>query len=230
MREVAIVAAGMTPFGELWNMSLRQLFAEAALEAIKNAGVDHLDAIYVGNMSGGGFVGQEHVAPLMADEIGMAGVPATRVESACASGGVALRTAFFEVASGASDLVLASGVEKMNDGADATNVLAMAADQELEVYHGITFPGLYAMMARRHMHEYGTTQEQLAHVAVKNHKNGSKNPNAQYPFEVTLDGVLNSVMVADPLHILDCSPITDGAACVVMADLETAKRICKKPF
>jgi acetyl-CoA C-acetyltransferase len=113
MREVAIVGTGMTRFGELWESSLRDLFAEAALAAIGEAGVDHLDSIYVGNMSAGRFVGQEHLGPLMADQIGMAGTAAARVESACASGGVALRTAFFEVASGASDLVLASGVEKM---------------------------------------------------------------------------------------------------------------------
>jgi len=148
MREVAIVAAGMTRFGELWQLSLRDLFVEAAMEALDGAKTDHLDAIYVGNMSGGQFVGQEHVAPLMADHLGMAGVAATRVESACASGGMALRQAFLDVASGASDVVLAAGVEKMNDGADVTAVLASAADQETEAYHGITFPGLYAMIAR----------------------------------------------------------------------------------
>ena len=151
MREVAIVGAGMTRFGELWQSSLRQMFAEAALQALEQAGADHLDAIYVGNMSSGGFVAQEHLGPLMAAEIGMAGVPAARVESACASGGVSLRTAFLDVASGASDLVLATGVEKMNDGAEVTDVLAYASDQELEAYHGITFPGLYAMIARAHM-------------------------------------------------------------------------------
>ena len=111
MREVAIVAAGMTRFGELWQLSLRDLFVEAAMEALDGAKADHLDAIYVGNMSGGQFVGQEHIAPLMADHLGMAGVAATRVESACASGGMALRQAFLDVASGASDLVLAAGVE-----------------------------------------------------------------------------------------------------------------------
>src|SRR3990167_7537933 len=156
MRDVAIISAGMGSFGELWGLSLRDLFAEAALQAIESAKIDHLDAIYVGNMSAGGFVGQEHIGPLLADRIAMSGVPATRVESACASGGAALRCAFFEVASGASDLVLASGVEKMTDGADVTEVLAMAADQELEAFHGVTFPGLYAMIARAHMEAFGT--------------------------------------------------------------------------
>lgn len=229
MREVAIVAAGMTPFGELWDKSLRQLFAEAALEAISDAGVDHLDAIYVGNMSGGGFVGQEHLAPLLADQIGMAGVPSTRVESACASGGAALRTAFFEVASGASDLVLASGVEKMNDGADATEVLAMAADQELEVYHGVTFPGLYALIARAHMEAYGTTEEELSWVSVKNHRHGALNPKAQFPKEFTLEQVMNSPLVAEPLRLLHCSPVSDGAAAVLLCPLDQAKKYTDRP-
>jgi len=130
MREVAIVGTGMTRFGELWSHSLRDLFVEAAREALESAGADRLDGLYVGNMSGGQFVGQEHLGPLMADHLGMAGIPAVRVESACASGGMALRQAFFEVASGASDLVMAAGVEKMTDGVDVTHVLATAADQE----------------------------------------------------------------------------------------------------
>lgn len=229
MREVAIVAAGMTPFGELWEMSLRQLFAEAALETIAKAGVDRLDAIYVGNMSGGCFVGQEHLGPLMADQIGMAGVPSTRVESACASGGAALRTAFFEVASGASDLVLASGVEKMNDGADVTNVLATAADQELEVYHGITFPGLYAMIARAHMEAHGTTVEDLSWVSVKNHRHGALNPKAQFPRVFTLEQVMNSTPVAEPLRLLHCSPVSDGAAAVLLCPLDQAHKYTDQP-
>ncbi len=232
MREVAIIGVGMNKWGELWNLSLRGLYVEAALESIKDAGVDHIDGMYIGCMAPGLFVGQEHLGSLMADYLGIKHLPCTRVESACASGGIAVKSAFLEIASGHSDIVIAGGVEKMTDcsGDEATYALATAADQEYEVFHGVTFPGLYAMMARRHMHEHGTTREQLAHVAVKNHKNGAKNPKAQYPFEITLEGVMSSVMVADPLRILDCSPITDGAACVVMADLETAKKICKKPI
>jgi acetyl-CoA C-acetyltransferase len=219
----------MTRFGELWDLSLRRLFADAANEAIKNAGVDHLDAIYIGNMSAGCFVGQEHIGPLMADHLGMAGVPATRVESACASGGAALRTAFFEVASGASDLVLAAGVEKMNDGADTTEVLATASDQELEAYHGITFPGLYAMIARAHMQAHGTTEEDLAWVSVKNHKHGSLNPKAQFGREVSVEQVLGSSLVADPLRLLHCSPVTDGGAAVLLAPLDQAHKYTDKP-
>jgi len=229
MRDVAIVSAGMGRFGELWNLSLRDVFAEAALEAIEGAGIDHLDALYVGNMSGGGFVGQEHVAPLFADRIALAGVPATRVESACASGGAALRCAFFEVASGASDLVLAAGVEKMTDGADVTEVLAMAADQELEAFHGVTFPGLYAMIARAHMEAFGTTEEDLAWVSVKNHRHGALNPRAQFRREVTLEQVLSSSLVASPLRLLHCSPVSDGAAAVVLCPLDRARDYTDRP-
>lgn len=229
MRDVAIVGAGMTRFGELWKASLRDLFVEAALEALNSAGVDHVDSIYTGTMAGGQFVGQEHLGPLFADYLGMAGVASVRVESACASGGVALRTAYLDVASGASDLVLAAGVEKMNDGADATNVLATASDQECEVYHGITFPGLYAMIARAHMAAFGTTEEDLAHVAVKNHLHGSMNPKAQFPRKVTVEQVMNSSPVAEPLRLLHCSPVSDGAAAVLLCPLKDAKKYTDKP-
>jgi acetyl-CoA C-acetyltransferase len=126
-------------------------------------------------------------------------------------------------------VVLAGGVEKMTDvgGDGATFALSTAADAEYEVYNGVTFPGLYAMMAVAHMHAYGTTREQLAAISVKNHANGSKNPHAQYPFPLTVDQVLNSVMIADPLTILDCSPITDGAAAVVVCPLDKARELSK---
>jgi acetyl-CoA C-acetyltransferase len=230
MRDVAIVGAGMTPFGELWQASLRDLFVEAALGALRDAGADRLDGIWVGNMSGGQFVGQEHVGPLMADHLGMAGVPSTRVESACASGGAALRAAYFEVASGASDLVLAAGVEKMNDGADVTGVLATAADQESEVYHGVTFPGLYALIARAHMETHGTTLEDLAAVSVKNHRHGALNPKAQFRGEVTMEQVMGSSLVADPLRLLHCSPVSDGAAAVLLCPLERAREFTDRPI
>ena len=229
MRTVCIVGTGMSQWGEVWKQSLRCLHTDAALKAIENAGVDHIDSMYVGCMSGGMFVGQEHLASLLTDYMGMRGLPATRVESACASGGLAVRSAFIEVASGVSDIVMASGVEKMTDvdGDEATYALAAAADQEFEVFHGATFPGLYAMMAHVHMAKYGTTREMLSTIAVKNHHNGSMNPVAQYPFKISLDKVANSVMVADPLHILDCSPITDGAAAVILCTEEIAKTLGK---
>jgi acetyl-CoA C-acetyltransferase len=229
MRDVAIIGAGMTRFGEIWNQSLRDLFVEAASGALKDAGADRVDSIYVGCMSGGQFVGQEHIGPLMADHLGMTGVAAVHVESACASGGVALRQAYMDVASGMSDFSLAVGIEKMNDGADVTNVLATAADQELEVYYGVTFPGLYAMIARAHMQAHGTTEEDMAWVAVKNHKHGAKNDKAQFRREVTVEEVMNSSLVAAPLRLLHCSPVTDGAAAVLVCPLDMAKQFSDRP-
>jgi acetyl-CoA C-acetyltransferase len=231
MRDVAIIGVGMTKWGELWDKSLRTNFAEAALLAIADAGVDKIDSLIVGCMSSGLFIGQEHLSSLLADYIGRTPVPAARVESACSSGGLALRQGFVEVASGMSDVVLVGGVEKMTDvtGCEATYALSTAADQEYEGFHGLTFPGLYAMMAVAHMHRYGTTREQLAMVAVKNHDNGSRNPLAQFPFKISVGAVLDSVLVADPLHILDCSPITDGAAAVVLCPVDMV-RAMKKPI
>lgn len=231
MREVAVIGVGMTKWGELWEKSLRQIFVETALLALEDAGVSRIDSMYIGSMSPALFIGQEHIASLLADYLGKTPIPAVRVESACASGGLALRQGFIEVASGLSDIVLVGGVEKMTDvdGSEATYALGTAADQEYEGFHGITFPGLYALIARAHMAKYGTTREQLAMVAVKNHDNGSMNPLAQYPFKITVDAVLNSVLVADPLRVLDCSPITDGAAVVILSSLSTARKL-KKPL
>lgn len=229
MREVALIGVGMQKWGELWEKSLRNIFVESALLAIEDAGVDRIDSIVVGCMSSGLFVGQEHISSLLADYLGVAPIPATRVETACASGGAAFRTGFIEVASGMSDIVLVGGVEKMTDvgGDEATYALGTAADQEYEGFNGVTFPGLYAMIARRHMHDFGTTREQLAQVAVKNHENGSKNPLAQFPFRITTEQVMNSVMIADPLRILDCSPITDGAAAAILCPVEIAAKMGK---
>lgn len=230
MREVAIIGVGMNKWGELWEKSIRNLIAESALLALDDAGIDKVDAMYIGCMSSGLFTDQEHLASIGPDYAALGPIPSTRVESACASGGAAFRAAFAHVASGLSDIVMAVGVEKMTDvdGAGATFGLATAADQEYEVYNGVTFPGLYSMMAIHHMHNYGTTRDQLAMVAVKNHRNGSKNPLAQFPMEVTVDQVKSSVMVADPLTILDCSPITDGSAAVIVCSMDRAKEICKK--
>jgi acetyl-CoA C-acetyltransferase len=229
MREVAVIGCGMTKFGELWDKSLRDIFVEAALQAIDDAHVDKIDSMYVGAMTPGLFVGQEHIGALMADHLGASPIPALRVESACCSGGMALRMGFFEIASGNSEIVLCGGVEKMTDGADATYALATAADQEYEVYHGVTFPGLYAMIAQAHMHRYGTTRQQLAAVSVKNHHNGSLNPKAQFQNKITIEQVIKATLVADPLTILDSSPVSDGAACVILASMDIAKKLKKPP-
>jgi acetyl-CoA C-acetyltransferase len=161
MREVAVVGIGMGKWGELWKKSLRDIFVEAALAAIDDAGVERIDSMYIGSMSSGLFVGQEHVASLLADYLGAVPIPSARVESACASGGLALRQGFIDVASGMNDIVLVGGVEKMTDvgAGEATFALGTAADQEYECYQGVTFPGLYALIAKAHMHQYGTTRE-----------------------------------------------------------------------
>jgi acetyl-CoA C-acetyltransferase len=232
MREVAVIGVGIQKWGELWEKSLRDIFVESALNAIKDAGVDKIDSMYVGCMSSGLFTGQEHIASMLADYMGLTPIPAVRVESACASGGIAMRQGFIDVASGMSDVVLVGGVEKMLDvdGGMATYALGTAADQDYECYNGATFPGLYALIARAHMERYGTTLEQLADVSVKNHHNGSLNPHAQYPFEVTREQVMNSTMVADPLRIFHCSGITDGAAAAILVPLDMAKSMKKDPI
>jgi acetyl-CoA C-acetyltransferase len=232
MRDVAVIGVGINKWGELWEKSHRDVWTEAAIAAVDDAGVDRVDAMYVGCMSGGLFVGQEHLGALLADQLGMGPIPGTRVESACASGGLAFRQAYLAVAAGAHDIVMASGVEKMCDvdGAAATYALSTAADQEYECYHGITFPGLYGMMASAHMHTHGTTRQQLAEVAVKNHAAGLLNPNAQFQMKVTADQVISSPAVADPLRLLDCSPITDGAAAVIVVPLEKARELGVDPI
>ncbi len=231
MRDVAVIGVGMQKWGELWTKSIRDIFVESALLAMDDAGVDKIDSFYVGSMSPGIFASQEHLESVMADYLGQVPVSGTRVESACASGGLAFRLAWMEVASGISDCVLAGGVEKMTDvsGGEATHALSTASDMKWEGISGVTFPGLYAMMAVAHMHKYGTKREHLAQVAVKNHDNGSHNPRAQFPMKITVDQVLNSVKVADPLNILDCSPITDGAAAAILVPADKVKEYTKKP-
>ncbi|MEA3458645.1 MAG: thiolase domain-containing protein [Candidatus Thermoplasmatota archaeon] len=234
MRDVAVIGVGLTKFGELWNKSFRQLTAEAGSKAIFDAGIEgkEIDAMYVGSMSSGRFVGQEHVGALVADASGFSHVhiPSTRVEGACASGGLAVREGYLSIASGMNDVVVVGGIEKMNDvgGNAATETLATAADQEWEAFFGATFPGLYAMIATKHMHDYGTTKEQLAQVAVKNHANGALNPYAQYQREIKLETVLNATAVAYPLGLFDCSPVTDGAASIVLCAADKAKEYTDK--
>ncbi|MEM2197146.1 MAG: thiolase domain-containing protein [Sulfolobales archaeon] len=231
--DVAVIGVGMTKFGEHWDKQLRDLFVEAALEALEDANVSLKDikAMFIGNMGSGMWVEQEHLGPLLADYLGIPGVPSLKVETACASSGMAFRLGVMSVAAGLHDIVLVGGVEKMSDvtTGESTHHLATAADREWEAFYGVTFPGLFALMARRHMKQYGTTREQLAKVAVKNHKHGSYNPKAQYQRVISVEDVLNSPLVADPLRLLDCSPISDGAAAVVIARSDIARRFTDTP-
>jgi acetyl-CoA C-acetyltransferase len=235
MRDVAVIGVGLTKFGELWEKSFRQLIAEAGSKAILDAKIEgkDIDAMYVGSMSSGRFVDQEHIGALVAEVSGFSSlhIPATRVEGACASGGLAVREGYLSVASGMNDVVVVGGIEKMNDvgGTAATEILATASDQEWEAFFGVTFPGIYAMIATRHMHEYGTTREELAQVAVKNHANGALNPYAQYQSPISLESVLKATMVAYPLGLMDCSPVSDGAASIVLCAAEKARKFTDKP-
>ncbi len=228
-RKVAIIGAGYTKFGEQWERSLRDLSKEAGALALSDSGVSGKDiqALYVGNMSAGRFIGQEHLGSLAADQAGLLPLPATRVEAACASGALAFRSAVLAIQSGKYDVVMAAGAEKMTDlsGTDAIATLMGAGDQEWESSVGLTFTGLYALMARAHMHRHGTTREQMAMVSVNNHRNGVSNERAQFRFETTADKVLKSPMIADPLTLMDCSPLTDGGAAVVLASEEFARKL-----
>ncbi len=233
MRDVAVVGIGMTRFGERWDKQLRDLFVEAANEALKDANMNRkeVQALFVGNFSAGSFVGQEHVAPLLADYLSLRSKPAFRIESACASSGMAFNLAYMAVASGIYDIVMVGGVEKMTDisAPEAMSVHAKAMDVEWEAFFGLTLPAAFALIARRHMIQYGTKPEQLAMVSVKNHKNATKNPLAQFQFEVTVERVLASPIVSDPLHVLDCSPVTDGAAAIILCSAELAKKYTDTP-
>jgi len=236
MRDVSIIGIGITKFGELWDKSFRQLIAEAGAKAILDAGITgkEINAMYIGSMSSGRFVGQEHVGALVADVSGFSHmhIPSTRVEGACASGALAVRQGYLSIASELNDIVIVGGIEKMNDvgGISASETLATASDQEWESFFGATFSSLYAMIAKRHMYEYGTTKKQLAEVAVKNHANGALNPYAQYKRPITLESVMNAPIVADPLGLLDCSPVSDGAASIVLCAADIAKKYTKKPI
>jgi len=234
MRSVSIIGAGLTKFGEHWERSFRELIAEAGIKAIASSGVEgkDIEAIYGGSMASGRFIGQEHIGALIADQLGLNPVASTRLEAACASGGVALRNAYMAVASGQYDIVAVGGVEKMTEVSteDAAVALGGAGDQETELFFGATFPALYALLARAHMKEYGTTEEQLAMCAVKNHKNAMNNPNAQFKREISVKDVMESGMVASPLKLLDCSPITDGAAAVILCESGKAREISEMPI
>lgn len=234
MRDVAVVGYGISKFGERWEAGLKELVTEASVAAINNAGVEpkEIQCLFTGSMSSGRFANQEHLGALVADQLGLTPLPSVRVEAACASGGVAFRQAYIAIASGAYDMALVTGVEKMTDVSigQATTTLGTAGDYEWEVFHGATFPALYAMIARRHMHEFGTKEEQMGLVSVKNHLNGSKNKFAQFQSPITLDAVMNSSVVASPLKLLDCSPISDGAATVILASDNFARKITDTPI
>jgi len=230
----SIISAGLSKFGKLEGLYAREIFADAAKEAFDNCPKldpkKDIQALYVGHM-GESYEHQGHTGATIADWAGLGHVAATRTEAACASSGAALRAAICAVRSGLSDVVMVGGVEKMTHRttSEVTEYLAMASDYPFEQWHGITFPGLYALMATAHMHAYGTTERQLAMLAVKNHYHGSLNPKAQMQKEITLETALSSRMVAWPLKLYDCSLITDGASCLILTTPELAKKYTDTP-
>jgi len=231
---VSIVSAGLSKFGRIEGLYGRELFAEAAREAFERC--PNLDpkkdikALFVGHM-GESYEHQGHTGPTLADWAGLSPCAAVRTEGACASSGVALRLGIMSVLSGLYDVVMVGGVEKMTHRAtpDVTEFLAMASDFPFEQWNGMTFPSLFALMATAHMHRYGTTEQQLALVAVKNHRHGSLNPKAHMQKEITLEQALSSRVIAWPLKLFDCSLITDGASCLILTKPELAKRFTDTP-
>jgi len=233
MRPVAVIGIGKTAFGAFADRDLRSLAVEAGEKCLADGHVSpsQVEAFYLGNFAGPSFVGQNHLAPYIAGAMGINGVACTRFEAACASSGSAFFHAVSAVSAGLYDVVLIDGVEKMTSQTTpkVTEILASAGDTCGEVRAGATFPALFAMIARRHMFQYGTTRQHLAAVAVKNHANGALNPQAHMRKVITMEQALNGKPISDPLTVYDCSLISDGAAAVLIAPLERASEFTDKP-
>ena len=231
---VSIISAGMSKFQKHEGLLAREIFAMSAQEAFarcpKLEPRQDIKAMFIGHM-GEAYEHQGHMGSILADWTGLLGIPATRCEAACGSSGVALRTGIYAVLSGLADVVMVGGVEKMTNRstAEVTEYLAMASDYPFEQYHGITFPGIYALMATRHMHDYGTKEEHFAMAAVKNHYHATLNPKAHMQKEITVETVMNSRYVAWPLKLYDCSIVTDGASCIILTKPEFAAKYTDNP-
>lgn len=231
---VSIVSAGLSKFGKHEGFYAREIFAEAVKEAFDRCPrlepKRDIKSIFIGHM-GEAYEHQGHTGSTVADWTGLLNIPATRCEAACASSGAALRSGIYAVLSGLADVVMVGGVEKMThrSTAEVTEFLAMASDYPFEQWHGITFPGLFALMATAHMTAYDTTERQMATVAVKNHYHGSLNPKAHMQKEISLETALSSRYVASPLKLYDCSLITDGASCIILTKPELSSRFTDQP-
>lgn len=222
MRQVAVIGIGQTKIDEHWDRSLRELAGEAALEALKDSGLDRVEAVYVGNMMSGSANHQQHLGVYMADWIGMRGAEAIRTEAACSSGASSFRTAFMAVASGMVETALAVGVEKMTDSPlnEITAELATAADAEWEAGNGLSFVALNALLMKRYMHEYGWEKEHFAPFSINAHTNAMHNPYARFHEPVTIEGYLKAPMITDPINLMDASPTGDGAAAAVVVPID----------
>lgn len=226
MRKIAIVNYGLTRVDKHWKKSLRELFGEAAKAALVEAKVPRIDALIVGNMCASDLSDQNNIGGLLADYIGVSPCPAYRVEAACGSGGAAILAGYSAVASGMSDIVMVGGVEKLSDGVGGNTTLALgkAADADYELFFGSSFVSLNALIMNQYMHTYHIPREAFADFAVLMHKNGSKNPYAQLPFEISRETVINSDRIADPITLFDCAPVGDGAAALIICPLEDAPK------
>ena len=223
MREVSVIGVGMVPFAKYREKTLAEIGWPAVKAAIEDAGVEKRDieAAYCGSALGGMMSGQR-----VLKQLGITGLPITNVENACSSSSSAFRQAYIAVAAGVYDMVLVLGVEKLTKFGGGTLPLEK---EDFEVTHGLVMPALYGMRARRYMHDYGLTKEQLAQVAVKAHKHGAKNEDAQYRNEVTVEEVMEAREIAEPFTLLHCCPSGDGAAAVVIASAEKARQYTTKP-
>jgi acetyl-CoA C-acetyltransferase len=219
MTQVSIIGIGQTKVKEHWERSLRSLAVEAILGAMKDAHVENADALYVGNMLSGEMTGQENLGALIADEAGLRGIEAMKVEAACGGGGAALHAGYLAVASGMYNAVIVCGVEKLTEPSNCgtTAGLAMAADADYETIHGISFVALNALLMRRYMHEYDLVPQDFAAFSINSHANAVHNPYAMFHSAITLEQYKKSRNVADPISVLDSAPIGDGAAAVVIA-------------
>jgi acetyl-CoA C-acetyltransferase len=224
MREVAILGVGQTPVREHWDRTVTQLAVEAGRAALEDAGVGRVDAIYVGNMTGGLLSGQRQLGAMVAERIGQRGVEAVRMEAACGSAGSAMRQGLIGVASGEMDAVLVIGVEKLTEskGVETTAALATAADADFEVSHGVSFVALNALIMRRYMHVYGYAHNDFAPFPVNAHANAAHNPNAMFQEPISRRTYERGRMVADPISLFDASPIGDGAAALLLVPVEKA--------
>ena len=233
MSGVAIVGIGHSKFGRRTDVNIGELAFESIKQAIDDAGVDKKDIsnVVVGSM--GSWYEESLPAVVIGEYAGLSGAGTMRVEAACASGSAALKTAYNSVRSGEGDVAMAVGVEKMTEVDSSTSVeligRAGSYTWEFENY-GMTFPGYYALFAVAHMAKFGTTQEDLARVAVKAHHYGAMNPLAQFQKEITLEKALGSQVVAWPLKLYDACPLTDGSAAVVLASEEVAKKLTDTPI
>lgn len=231
MRDIFIVGLGQTPVGEHWHLGLRDLGARAIRAALEDARVDHVDGLFVGNMMSGQLSGQENLATLLADAADLLPIEAYKIEAACASGAAAVRMAAVAVASGAFEVALAVGIEKMTDVAPdhVTGALATAADQDWESSFGLSFTALNALLMRRYMHATGQPREAFAPFAVLAHQNAATNPNAMFREPITAEDFAQSSQVSSPICILDAAPVCDGAAAVVVCS-KSAVRPHHKPI